>query len=195
MSNARTQYLNYLNEYWKSGDMSNIDSALIYNAHLVESDSVGIIDYLYRIQMLDLCGRYDSILSFVDRIPPNMLSWPPEYKSYLRFKCKAIMANDADDSLHYRDCLDSIMMIWRPLMSDSIAKTDSLFSTPIDNILDRYGYLLDSYIRYYEILSLLHGEDSVEQILATKKELYNWNDETYSMIIECINGDAVLSLP
>lgn len=194
-NNARIQYVNYLNEYWGSGDVSKIDSALKYNAYILESDSASITDYLYRIQMFDLCKRNDSILPVVNKIPQDMVSWPPEYKSYLRLKYKAIMAKEVDDTSHYRNCIDSIITIWNPVMLDSIAKTDTLLSLPIDCILDRYGYLLYSYILYYETLLLIHGEDTVEQIIYTKKCLNNWSEETYNMIIEWVNGDAELALP
>lgn len=194
-NNARILYVNYLNEYWDSGEVSQIDSALKYNAYVLESDSASITDYLYRIQMFDLCKRNDSILPVVNKIPQNMVSWPPEYKSYLRLKYTAIIAKEVNDTSHYRNCLDSIVTIWNPVMLDSIAKTDTILSLPLDCILDRYGYLLYSYILYYETLSLLHGEDAVEQIFYTKKCLYNWNEETFNMIMECVNGDAELAFP
>lgn len=194
-NDARVQYVNYLNEYWSSGDVSKIDSALKYNAYILESDSASITDYLYRIQMFDLCNRNDSILPAVNRIPQDMVSWPPEYKSYLRLKCKAIMAKEVGDTSHYRNCLDSIITIWNPVMLDSIAKTDTLLSLPMDCILDRYGYLIYSYILYYETLSILHGENFVGKILNTKKELYNWSEETFDMVREGVNGDAELAFP
>ena len=65
----------------------------------------------------------------------------------------------------------------------------------MDSILDRYGYLLYSYILYYETLSLLRGEDAVAQVFYTKKGLYNWSEESFNMLIECVNGDAELAFP
>lgn len=194
-NDARIQYVNCLNEYWGNGDVSKIDSALKYNAYILESDSASITDYLYRIQMLGLCRRNDSILPVINSIPQNIVSWPPEYKSYLRLKYKAIIAKEAADTSHYLNCLDSIITIWNPVMLDSIAKTDTLLSLPIDCIMDRYGYLLYSYILYYETLLLLRGEDDVEQILYKKKGLYNWSEESFNMVIEFVNGDAELAFP
>ncbi len=192
ISNDRNQYVNYLNEFWNSGCLSYVDSALIYNAYVLESDSANILDYQYRIQMLDLCGRYNSIISVVNSIPQNMVSWPPKYKSYLRLKCKAKMAKESNDIFYYNNCLDSILVIWSPILQDSISKTDSLLVMPMDQILERHGHLLFTYSLYYEIVSLRYGKDSVEQILSSKKEMYNWNEETYDMITE---NDVELSLP
>lgn len=193
ISNNRNQYVNYLNEFWNSGCFSYIDSALKYNAYVLESDSTKLLDYEYRIQMLDLCGRYNSIIPVVNSIPQNMVSWPPEYKSYLILKCKAKLAKESNDIVYYNNCLDSILVIWSPILQDSISKTDSLLVMPMDKILDRHGHLLYMYSLYYEIVSLRYGKDSVERILSSKKEMYNWNDESYDMIIE--NNDVELSLP
>lgn len=195
VSNDRNQYVNYLNEYWNSGCVSYIDSALIYNACVLESDSANILDYQYRIQMLDLRGRYDSIISVVNSIPQNMVSWPPEYGSYLRLKCKAKMAKESKDIVYYNNCLDSILLIWNPILQDSISKTDSLLAMPIDQLLERHGHLLYTYSLYYEIVSLRYGKDSVEQILSSKKTKYNWDNETYLFFTLSANGDAELSLP
>lgn len=191
----RIQYVNYLNNYWGSGDISYIDSAIEINTLILKSDSAIAIDYLYRVQMLYLSGLYDSILSFVNRIPTDLISWPPEYISYLRLKCKAYIAKETNDTLYYKKNLDSIIMIWMPLIQDSISKTDSLLSISTDDIFDCHGHLLDAYTRYYEILYLLHGKDYVKQILFTKKKKYNWTDESYKMILDDIIGDADLALP
>ena len=169
--------------------MANIDSALKYNAYLLETDSSDIADYLYRIQMLDLCDRYDSILTFINTIPQEKVSGIPEYKSYLRLKCKAIMAKEAEDTSGYRNCLDSIMKLWKPVLSDSIAKTDTILSMSIDYVPD---HLLKAYLDYYEIVSLLYGIDSVESIFVTKRDLFDWDSATYNRIKL---GDTELTLP
>lgn len=192
LSNARMQYEHYLNEYYYSGDLSNVDSALKYNVILLASDSADIVQYFNQIQLLCLCGRYDSILSFVDKIPQDMVSWAPEYKSFLRLKCKAIMAKDFGDKINYIKCLDSIMQIWEPVILDSIAKTDSIFSKPVDSIPVHLWVL---YENYYEIVSLLHGKDSVNLVFAEKNKKFNWNSETYTLIRLSANGDAEPSLP
>lgn len=189
---ARIQYVDFLNEYWCSGDVSMIDSALIYNAYMLESDSANIHDYLYRIQMLDLSSQHDSIFSVVDRIPHNMISCLPEYKSYLRLKCRAVMARNAGDTVCYRSCLDSILLVWEPVLSDSIAKADSLFSRPMDSIPNHLWFLYES---YYEIVAHRHGKDSVGRILSAKKDRFNWDNETYRWISLCANGDGELTLP
>jgi len=186
---ARNVYVHYLNKYWTTGDMANIDSALKYNAYLLETDSSDITDYLYRIQMLDLCGRYGSILTFINTIPQEKVSGIPEYKSYLRLKCKAIMAKETEDTSGYRNCLDSIMKLWKPVLSDSIAKTDTILSVSIDYVPD---HLLKSYLDYYEIVSLLYGIDSVESIFVTKRDLFDWDSATYNRIKL---GDTELTLP
>lgn len=189
---ARVQYVDFLNAYWSSGDASNVDSALKYNAYVLESDTAGVIDYFYRIQMFDLCERYDSALSIIDRMPQDLVLWPPEYKSYLRLKCKAIMAEEAHDMLGYKKNLDSIITLWTPLMTDSIAKVDSLLSLPLpfDDILFQYGHLLVPYTEYYNIMTHLNGKDSVVRILAAKKEKFNWNDDTYDDIVDFATSDG-----
>ena len=193
----RNQYVDYLNEYWNSGEVSNIDSALRYNELLLksETDSVIAIDYLYRIQMLSICGRYDSILSFVNRIPNDILSWPPDYKSYLRLKCKAIKSNSVGDTSQYYFFLDSIMLLWEPLMSDSLTKTDSLFSLSFDSVAEKYGHLIFAYINYYEIKKFLYGKNLIDQILSYKKEEFKWNIDTYIEIRELLLGDSEITLP
>ena len=191
----RIQYVNYLNDYWSSGVEASIDSALKYNMRILETDSAVIMDYLYRIQMLYLCGQYDSILSLVNAIPQEMASWPPEYKSYLKLKCKAVEANEVGDVLLYRSCLDSIIKLWDPLVIDYIAVADSLFSMPIDVVLNKHGRLCILYAYYYEIFSLLQGKDSTDKILSAKKEKYNWHNTTYTILRDYVNSDDELSLP
>jgi hypothetical protein len=192
LSNVRGQYEHYLNEYYNSGDISNVDSALKYNAVLLDSDSAGIVQYFNQIQLLYFCGRYDSILSFIDRIPKDVVSWAPEYKSYLRLKSKAVMAKDFGDTINYIKFLDSIIEIWEPVILDSIAKTDSLFSKPVDSIPFHLWVL---YENYYKTVSLLHGKDSVNLVFAEKNKRFNWNRETYTLIRLSANGDAEPSLP
>ena len=70
--NAKNQYEHYLSEYYMNGDVSNIDSALKYNAEILNTDSASIVHYLNQIQLHYLCRQYDSILSFVDRIPQGL---------------------------------------------------------------------------------------------------------------------------
>lgn len=189
---AKKQFEFFLNDYYAGGNVSNIDSALKYNAVLLDSDSASIIQYFNQIQLLYLCGRYDSILTFVSSIPQVMVSWAPEYKAYLRFKCKAIMAKESGDSFAYRNYLDSIIIRWGPVISDSITKCDSIFSKPIDSIPSHLWFLCEN---YYKIVSRVHGKDSVVQNLSFKKTKYNWNNETYALITQCVNGDNELSLP
>lgn len=43
---AKKQYEHFLNDYYVGGDVSNVDSALKYNAVLLDSDSASIIQYL-----------------------------------------------------------------------------------------------------------------------------------------------------
>ena len=117
---AKRQYEHFLNDYYVGGDVSNIDSALKYNAALLKCDPASIIHYFNQIQLLYLCRRYDSILTFVDSIPQDMVSWVPEYKAYLRFKCKAIMAKESGDTYSYSNYLDSIIIHWGPVILDSI---------------------------------------------------------------------------
>ena len=190
--NASIQYEHYLNDYYNGGDVSDIDSALKYNALLLESDSASIVQYLNQIQLLYFCSRYDSILSFVNRIPEDMVSWVPEYKTYLRLKCAAVIANGSGNASRHRDCLDSIIVFWEPVILDSIAKSDSIFSKSFDSIPSNLWFM---YENYYEILSLRHGKDSVNKILSYKKKKFNWNSETYTIIKQSTNGDAGLSLP
>lgn len=192
VSDARIQYEQYLSAFYAGGDCSNIDSALKYNAILIESDSASIVQYFNQIQLLYLCGRYDSILSFVNRIPQNMLSLTPEFKTFLQFKCKAIMAKESCDAYSYRNYLDSIIIFWEPVVFDSIRKSDSLFSKSIDSIPAHLWFLCDN---YYKIISLIYGKDSVEQILSSKRARYNWNSETYTLIKQSTNGNSELSLP
>ena len=189
---AKKQYEHFLNDYYIGGDVSNIDSALKYNAVLLDNDSVSIIQYFNQIQLLYLCRRYDSILTFVNSIPQDMVNWAPEYKTYLRFKCKAIMAKELGDTRSYSNYLDSIIIRWEPVILDSIKKCDSIFSKPTDSIPSHLWFL---YENNFKIVSLVYGRDSVEQINKTKKMKYNWNNETYALIIQSANGDAELSLP
>lgn len=186
---VRNMYVHYLNEYWTTGDIAYLDSALENNDYLLGTDSADIVDYLYRIQMLDLCGRYDSVLTFVSTIPEEKVSGIPEYKAYLRLKCKAIMAKEAEDTCGYRNCLDSIIKLWKPVLSDSIAKTDTILSVSPELIPD---HLLKSYIDYYEIVSFLYGMDSVDRILASKQELFGWDSVACDRIKP---GGTELSLP
>ena len=190
--NAKNQYVHYLNNYYMGGDVSNIDSALKYNAVLLDSDSASIVQYLNQIQLLYLSEKYDSALSFVCTIPQDMVSWFPEYKAFLTFKCKAIMAKESGDSRSYSNYLDSIIIRCEPVILDSIEKCDSVFSKPISNIPSHLWFLYED---YYKIVSLVYGRDSVEQILSSKKTKYNWNDETYAFITQSVTGDAELSLP
>ena len=176
--------MNYLNDYWSSGVEASIDSALKYNMRILETDSAVIMDYLYRIQM-----------SLVNAIPQEMASWPPEYKSYLKLKCKAVEANEVGDVLLYRSCLDSIIKLWDPLVIDYRAVADSLFSMPIDIVLNKHGRLCILYAYYYEIFSLLQGKDSTDKILSAKKEKYNWHNTTYTILRDYVNSDDELSLP
>lgn len=192
LSNVRGQYEHYLNEYYNSGDISNVDSALKYNAVLLDSDSAGIVQYFNQIQLLYLCGRYDSILTFVNNIPQDMVSWAPEYKAYLRFKCKAIMAKESGDTFSYSNYLDSIIICCEPVILDSIEKCDSIFSKSINSIPSHLWFLCEN---YYKIVSCVHGKDSVVQMLSSKKTKYNWDNETYTLITQSVNGDAELSLP
>ena len=177
---TRVRYVQYLNEYWNGGDASNIDSALKYNVQLLEGGTANIIDYHYRVQMLELRGLYDSILSLVDDMPDNLVSWPPEYRLYLRLKCKAVMALNVADTCRYRELLHGIVEHWKPLMMDSLAKADTLFSKPMDSIPD---HLLLPYIEYYQLISILYGKAAVGQILSSKKDRFNWNQETYSFVM------------
>lgn len=189
LRDARNVYVHYLNEYWTSGDVANIDSALKYNAYVLRTDSADIADYLYRIQMLDICGQYDSVLTLIDTIPEEKVPGIPEYKSYLRLKCKAVMANASNDTMKYRQYLDSIIGIWGPALSDSIARCDTLFARPIESIP---SHLLHLYADYYEVVRLLDGKDSVERILSAKKKRFNWNCATYEQIKP---GDGEPTLP
>lgn len=189
---AKKQYEHFLNEYYVGGDVSNIDSALKYNAVLLDSDSASVIQYLNQIQLLYLCSRYDSILTFINSIPQDMLSWVPEYKAYLSFKCKAIMAKESGDTYSYSNYLDSIIVLWGPVILDSIEKCDLIFSKPIDSVPSNLWFLCEN---YYKIVSRVHGKDSVVQILSSKKTKYNWNNETYTIFTQSVNGDAELSLP
>lgn len=189
---AKKQYEHFLNDYYVGGDVSNVDSALKYNAVLLDNDSASIIQYFNQIQLLYLCGRYDSILTFVNNIPQDMVSWAPEYKAYLRFKCKAIMAKESGDTFSYSNYLDSIIICWEPVILDSIEKCDSIFSKSIDSIPSHLWFLCEN---YYKIVSCVHGKDSVMQMLSSKKTKYNWDNETYTLITQSVNGDAELSLP
>lgn len=189
---AKKTYEHYLSNYYMGGDVSDIDSALKYNAVLLDSDSANIIQYLNQIQLLYLCGRYDSALSFINSIPEEMVSWAPEYKLYLRFKCRAIMAKETGDVNSYRNYLDSIIICWEPVVLDSIGKCDSIFSKPIDSIPSHLWFLCEN---YYEIVSVVRGKDSAVQILSSKKNKYNWNDDTYTLVTQSVNGDSNLSLP
>ena len=189
---AKKQYEHFLNDYFAGGDVSNIDSALKYNAMLLGSDSASIVQYLNQIQLLYLCRRYDSVLSFVNCIPQDMVSWAPGYKTYLCFKCKAIMAKESGDISSYRNYLDSIIIHWEPLISDSLEKCDLICSNSIDSIPSRLWFI---YENYYDVVSHIHGRDFVERILSSKKTKNNWDNETYALITQIINGDAELSLP
>ena len=188
-SDDRNVYVHYLNEYWTTGEVANIDSALKYNAYLLKTDSANIADYLYRIQMLDICGQYDSVLAVINTIPQEMVAGVPKYKACLRLKCKAVMAHEAKDTMNYRQYLDSIIGIWEPALSDSIAKGDSLFARPIDSIP---SHLLHLYADYYEVVRLLAGKDLVERILTDKKKQFNWNSATYEQVKP---GDGEPTLP
>ncbi|MBQ3579373.1 MAG: hypothetical protein II975_00010 [Bacteroidales bacterium] len=99
------------------------------------------------------------------------------------------MAKEAEDTSGYRNCLDSIMKLWKPVLSDSIAKTDTILSMSIDYVPD---HLLKAYLDYYEIVSLLYGIDSVESIFVTKRDLFDWDSATYNRIKL---GDTELTLP
>lgn len=189
---AKKQYEHFLNDYYVGGDVSNVDSALKYNAVLLDSDSASIIQYFNQIQLLYLCGRYDSVLTFISSIPQDMVSLVPEYKTYLRFKCKAIMAKESGDMYSYSNYLDSIIIRWEPVILDSIKKCDSIFSKPMDSIPSHLWFLCEN---YYEIVSCRVGKDSVEQIFSSKKTKYNWDNENYEFITRSANGDAELSLP
>ncbi|MBQ9472907.1 MAG: hypothetical protein IJU81_00690 [Bacteroidales bacterium] len=190
--NAKEQYEHFLNVYYMGGDVSNIDSALKYNAVLLDSDSVSCVQYFNQIQLLYLCKRYDSAHTFISSIPQDMVSWAPEYKAYLRFKCKAILAKESGDTYSYSNYLDSIIVRWGAVIFDSIKKCDSIFSKPIDSIPMHLWFL---YENYYDIVSHVHGKDSVARIFSSKKTKYNWNNETYDLITKSANGDAELTLP
>lgn len=190
--NAQKLYEHYLNNYYMGGDVSNIDSALKYNAFFLDSDSASIVHYFNQIQLLYLCGRYDSALSFINSIPQDMVSWAPEYKAYLRYKCKAIMAKESGDTYSYSNYLDSIIIRWGPVVLDSIEKCDSIFSKSLDSIPSHLWLLCE---KYYQIVSRVYGKDPVVQILSSKKTKYNWNDETYNLITQSVNGDSDFSLP
>lgn len=189
---AKNQYEHYLSEYYMNGDVSNIDSALKYNAEILNTDSASIVHYLNQIQLHYLCRQYDSILSFVDQIPQEMVSWIPEYKMYLRFKCKAIMARESGDTVSYRNNLDSIVVFWEPVILDSIERSDLLLSRSIDSLPSHLCFLYES---YYSVVSHLHGKDSVDRILSYKKTKFNWSRDTYTIIKYNTNGGSELSLP
>lgn len=192
VQNAKKQYEHFLNDYYGGGDVSNIDSALKYNAILLDRDSASIIQYLNQIQLLYLCRRYDSILSFVSTIPQDMVSWAPGYKTYLWFKCKAIMAKESGDIYSYGNYLDSIIIRWEPVISDSLEKCDLLCSNSMDSVPSHLWFI---YENYYAVASQIFGKDSVERILSSKKTKYYWNNETYALITQIINDDVELSLP
>ena len=138
MFNAAVYYDHYLNEYYKSGDLSFVDSALKYNEYLLKEESAGIVEHLNQIQLLSLCNRFDSADAFINRMSDDMVVWPPEYKSYLRLKCRAIMSKKKEDTCLYIKCLDSIIILLNPVMMDSLARADTLFSKPLEIIQNQF---------------------------------------------------------
>lgn len=122
--------------------------------------------YLNNYYMGGGVSDIDSALSFINSIPEEMASWTPEYKLYLRFKCKAILAKETGDVNSYRNYLDSIIIRWEPVALDSIGKCDTIFSKPIDSIPSHLWFLCEN---YYEIVSVVRGKDFVVQTLSSKK--------------------------
>ena len=168
-------------------DLSNevykyLDSTLKYLNVLITYDSTDYNIYLRIISVYELKEVYDPMLDYIELLP--QYEWPPYYKEYLKFKCKALISKQSGDTVSYNMFLDSIIALWTPDFRKTEPLCDSILAYPyMDYVFDEnYSPKLLLYEKYYEIFRFRNGENYMKQILEEKKEIYKWNEESYEII-------------
>ena len=180
--------------YDEGKDLSNelykhLDSTLKYLNILMTYDSANYDIHLQIISVYELKEVYEPMLDYIDLLP--QYEWPPYYKEYLKFKCKALRAKQGRDIAHCNMFLDSIITLWTPDFKEIEPLCDSILSYPyMDYVFDEnYGPKLLLYEKYYEIYRFRNGEDCIKRILDEKKEIHKWDEESYEIIYTRILGN------
>lgn len=174
-------------------DLSNevyryLDSTLKYLNALMIYDSTDYNIHFRIISVYSLKEDYKSILDYIDLLP--QYEWPPYYKEYLKFKCKALIATQNNDTIGYNICLDSIIILWTPEFRKIESICDSILGYQyMDYVFDEnYSPKLLLYEKYYEIFRFRYGKNFMKQILNKKKQTYKWTTESYDIICRRILG-------
>jgi hypothetical protein len=122
-------------KYDEGKDLSNelyrhLDSTLKYLNVLMTYDSTDYNIHLRIISAYELREAYEPMLDYIELLP--QYEWPPYYKEYLKFKCKALSAKQGGDTASYNMFLDSIIALWTPDFKKIEHLCDSILAYPQD---------------------------------------------------------------